>query len=288
MVRAVGDGGSSVVERPAVHSRRQILAGTAAWLAADRRAWAAAASHCSRELISDPNDPWSYRDRGDRCEGTFTHTIANSFDLLGLTHEALTFEIARQESLILGWPLLPRGIHLQARSTPWPTDDRSRRVYYQMDAIRPRTETQFVWKLDVLRHLKVRDDSLGLVGLTDLPVNGRNQQVYVPLGKPNSGTSGAGHYRATFIPSRQMVAVTMTVSKERPGGTRRGDPVPLKQKAFFPLQPFEVSLTLKEPGIYEVSLDEDLGTSAKKKDRHPDGGASPSELLTFLLLHGPP
>jgi len=235
-------------------------------------------------LISDPNDPWSYRDRGDRCEGTFTHTIANSFDLLGLTHEALTFEIARQESLILGWPLLPRGIHLQARSTPWPTDDRSRRVYYQMDAIRPRTETQFVWKLDVLRHLKVRDDSLGLVGLTDLPVNGRNQQVYVPLGKPGTGPSGAGRYRATFKPSRQMVAVTMTVSKE-PDGTRRGQP--LKQKAFFPLQPFDVSLTLDKPGIYEVRLDEDLGTPAKK-DRHPDGGTPPSELLTFFLLHGPP
>jgi hypothetical protein len=137
-----------------VWARRMLLVATASALgAAEARGQA---QPCDSRLIRATADPYSYRLRGDRCEGIYVQEVAGApLAVVSWTESFSTYGFAPRQPLLLEWAFAGGGnVRLRAQSL-------RRRLYYQMDALRPPASKSYQWPLDLLG---IAGDSQGRSG----------------------------------------------------------------------------------------------------------------------------
>jgi hypothetical protein len=114
-------------------------------------------THCDPDLSEPSNDPYGYHLRGarrDRCEGIYMRDVAaNPLLIASLTAWFEDFDPSAGADLTMEWRVPgDAGIHLRANTL-------KRRIYYQMDSLRPAGSVSYVWQPGLLSTLEL---SLGL------------------------------------------------------------------------------------------------------------------------------
>lgn len=235
----------------------------------------ASAGHCDPLLLSDSQNPLSYRERDGRCEGLYVEQVAGtSIVLASLTAQFPDFNPSRVEALSVSWPTIDAAsIRLRARGTRW-------RLHYRMDTVRPLSELQFRWPTEMLDALDVERQDIGVVGWVTTELGASERPVYLPLTIiSDAGTKPAdGSYRLVIVPSVPLQEIFVSIASADANGSPLAfvvDSEPL-QIGYYPAhRPLQIPLEgFTLPGLYYV----ELGAVLR-------GGGSST--FSFLVYHAP-
>ena len=233
------------------------------------------AGHCDPLLLSDSQNPLSYRERDGRCEGLYIEQVAGtSIVLVSLTARFHDFDPSSVEALSVSWPKFDAdSIRLRAKGTRW-------RLHYRMDAARPLSEPHFRWSTGILDALNVEREDIGVIGWATTELGGSELPVYLPLTiNSGAGTKPAdGGYRLVVVPSVPLQEIFVSIASADATGSPQAfivDSEPL-QYGYYPAhRALEVPLDgFSLPGLYYV----ELGAVLR-------GGGSST--LSFLVYHAP-
>lgn len=217
-----------------------------------------APAYCDAELLQRaPKSPTRYQVRGDRCEGIYAVQVSTvSLGLRSFVKGFGEFNPETQKTLELTWKA-PSGIVQDARIRALSLKSRT---YYRMDTARPAAEGAYVWPTDVLAGEKLGDADLGILAWIEMPgPEGKEREVYLPL-RAGSGESLDG-YEVTFVPSRKLKKVLMTVEQiDEKGKKVRGTSITGKEMGGeFPHFPKDEPTVLETgkigpPGYYRLQI----------------------------------
>jgi hypothetical protein len=187
----------------------------------------------------DPNlkppageSPFGYRQRGERCEGTYAREVAGTTLLVAsFTKEFEDFGAAIPALLKVAWnspvrnPVRVRGYSLRSQ------------LYYQMDTLRPPGIGSFSWPANVLAGLNVRKSDLGVVARVSMQVGDTEREVYLPV-RIGSSNSATGKYDLVLFSDQELSEVYVTLTELGPDGRpahvlRRNAPLAY---GFYPAQ----------------------------------------------------
>lgn len=203
---------------------------------------------CDPELKIRPDDPLGYRVRGDRCEGLFVEEVSGTIRVASLHFPRGDFQPRVGMSVRLAWSLPPSNqVQVQAVSL-------RPKVFFRMDAVRPGSQTSYLWPTDFAEAVRLKSADIGLLSWTNLPIGGRTQRVYSPVSvKDRSGESDV-----VLVPEAQLDELYYSLVKiDGQGGvdTSMISDRPLKL-GFYPAgQPVTIRLPALEPKrIYRLEI----------------------------------
>jgi hypothetical protein len=172
-------------------------AGLAAFVALGAGAIHGQSQACDPLLVPSSSDPYAYRLRGDRCEGTYAQQVAGTaLAIVSWTQSFAAYDLNRRQPLRLEWesPGNNLGVRLRAQSL-------RRRLYYQMDAVRQAGAKSYDWPLDVLAALAIPKEELALTAIAQAAAGQRERDVYLPLRIIQGGAlASLGGYQLVLLP----------------------------------------------------------------------------------------
>ena len=216
---------------------------------------------CDPGLPQPANDPYGYKQRGDRCEGQYIRQVAgsSSITVASFTRAFENYDLTSGKDLRLDWDTPPASqpVHLRGIGL-------RQRFYYRMDTVRPPTPTAYLWNTEVLTGLRVTTSELGLLAWVSMPVGTANQDVYLPL---KIGSAAPG-YRVTLSPGEEVGELWYGISPAGSDG-RIG-------KALFSNKPLEgyypagraITVPISNPGpagFYVVDISATLKPTGATK-----------------------
>ena len=216
---------------------------------------AAAQTRACDPLLTQPAaSPLGYRLRGDRCEGIYVQEVSGTpLVVASLTDGFAPFDLKTVQRLLLTWSApADAELHLRALGL-------RRKLYYRMDALRPRGESSYAWSAELLGALRIPQPDLGIVGWTRQRVGSFERDVYVPVRvSERDSVSTSSTYTLILLPavplSEVYVSLAPVESNGRPGRYIR-DEEPLKYNYYPSEQAIEIPIVKPPtPGIYYVLI----------------------------------
>ena len=171
---------------------------------------------CDPEVtkLVDPTNPTKYQPRGSRCEGVYDPERSGNppLALVSFTSRPGTFDPRREPNLFVRWAVLPNSTaHLRAYSL-------KSRTYYQMDAALEPGKLPFVWPLDVVHDVGLKQREIAVVAWTSYKVGPVVQQVYVPVvvASGSSSVPQGSSPRISLLPGRELNEIFLSVQSLDP------------------------------------------------------------------------
>ena len=233
-------------------------------------ACAAQTTPCDPRLPQSASDPYSYRLRGDRCEGTYIQEVAGApLSIVSWTESFEKYDLAAKRPLLIQWEIGGASDAVRLRSASL-----RRRMYYQMDAVRPTGSKSYTWPTDLLGALQIPKEELGITGTARIRVGQTDRDVYLPLRIAQDGKPAAsGSYHLTLLPGVELQEVFLTLSAVKGNQTtvvKDGEPLAY---GYYPAErPIEATVSPPPPaGIYRL----EIGAT------HKGGGVSSVELWFY-------
>jgi len=216
-----------------------------------------AQTHCDPALAQSTNHPYSYIQRGDRCEGVYIQAVGGTtLALLSFTASLGEIDIGSGRPLLLEWQAPPndRDVQLRAQSM-------QRRLFYRMDTrIRP-GGTRYRWPTDGLAVVKLARGDLGLVGFTRMTIGGVEQEVLLPLSATQSTATRPGSAAAYTLLLRPAVGLSELYVSVAPLGPndRAAHGIAPGRELGYGLYPADALIEVpidapRERGLYAVQL----------------------------------
>lgn len=209
---------------------------------------------CDPSLEAPATDPWGYRVRGDRCEGTFAQPVAGTpLIIASFTRRFATFDPDSTASLMLRWPVLDSGsVRLRAVTL-------RRRTYYRMDSEQPASAGEWEWPVTVLAGLGLEQPELGVIAWTRDMDGDTERDVLLPLGiDAGTAADSAADYALIALPQVELVEVYVSISRMDADGSviewlRDEDPLGY---GYYPAdRPIEIAIAPPaQDGLYRVQL----------------------------------
>ena len=225
-------------------------------------------SPCDPHLIGPQTDPYSYRMRGDRCEGVYIQEVAGApLSIVSWTAAFADYNLASRQPLRLEWDPVKGGDSIRLRAQAL-----RRRLYYRMDAQRSAGSKSYQWPSDLLAAVQIPRDEIGVVGWAEATVGNARREVYLPLHIAQGGRPAAtGEYHLVLLPGTELKEVYLTI--EGAAGEpvlKKGEPLGY---GYYPAErPVDVPVAApREAGIYRL----EIGAT------HRSGGASTAELWFY-------
>lgn len=134
-------------------------------------------NYCDPNLPRRAGDPYGYRLRNDRCEGTYIQKVAGmtGLQLVSFTGLYDDYDLDSGADLFINWPDLDSArVRLRAYGLKY-------RTYYRMDTEREPGDSLYRWPTNVLAVLNLTKKDIGVVGWIDSLVSGDTLKVYLPL-----------------------------------------------------------------------------------------------------------
>lgn len=224
---------------------------------------------CDPLLVPSTSDPYTYRLRGDRCEGTYAQQVAGTpLAIVSWTQSFPAYDLNRRQPLHLEWesPGNNLGVRLRAQSL-------RRRLYYQMDALRQAGIKFYDWPVDLLAALALPKEELAVTAIERATVGEAERDVYLPLRIGQGSAAGSpGGYQLVLLPGTELkeVFITLSETEGRKSVIRKAEPLGY---GFYPAErPIDVPVAPpRERGIYRL----EIGATLK------NGGASAAELWFY-------
>lgn len=209
---------------------------------------------CDPSLAPSSTDPWGYRVRGDRCEGTYAQPVAGTpLIVASFTERFDAFDPDSTTSLVLQWPALGSAdVRLRAIAL-------RRRFYYRMDADQPASAGFWEWPTDLLSALGLGRPELGVVAWTRQVAGDTERDVHLPLriGRA-AAAAGSGDYSLVVLPQVELTEVYVSVARMDENGRPvrwLRDEQPLGYGYYPADRPIEISVARPdEPGLYRVQI----------------------------------
>jgi hypothetical protein len=173
---------------------------------------------------------------------------------------------ASRASLVLEWQT-PQNedVHLRAKSL-------RRKLYYQMDTLRPAGVTSYSWPPGMLGTLGLGKNELGVKAWISLRRENTSQRVYLPLRiRQQAPASGSGTYQILLVPGAELAELYLSLAPGESNG-RLGQFLSSRQPLRYGFYPADRSITItvpkpKAPGIYYLEIGATLragGSSSTK------------------------
>lgn len=222
---------------------------------------------CDPRLLHSSSNPYSYRLRGDRCEGTYIQEVAGApLSIASWTASFAGYDLASKRPLQVEWDVAAGAGAVKLRS-----DCLRRRTYYQMDAVRPAASKSYSWPTDLLAALQIPKEELGITGAAPMRVGSADRDVYLPLriaqdAKPAPSAS----YRLALLPGVELQEVFLTLyaaKGDQMTAVKNGEPLgygyyPAERPIETTVSPpaaagiyrLEIGATLKSGGVSSIEL----------------------------------
>lgn len=171
---------------------------------------------CDPGLHGSAADPFAYKVRGDRCEGTYVQDLESALlRVVSFTGSYEAFKSSDSEALSLEWQALDGPlIRLRAQSL-------QSRLYYRMDTKQPARPGSYVWATTLLGALKIESSDLGVLGWRRETVGTRERDVYLPVHiRQRSAAKPVTAYRLAVIPGRELAEMYISIWRVSPDGAR--------------------------------------------------------------------
>lgn len=215
----------------------------------------AAAQGCDPYLKSPAEDPYKYRQRGDRCEGIYIREVGSSVLFLASFTEIFEpFDASTLKELQVTWTAPAQtGIHLRAHAL-------RHSLYYRMDTDRPPRGGQYAWPTDLLAALKLAKKDIGVVGWMTHSMGREQRDVYIPLRiqQHSEALQSPSKYQVILVPGVELAEIFVTLAPVDANGrlgTPLQDGIPLGY-GYYPAErsiPIELSKP-EAPGIYALEF----------------------------------
>jgi hypothetical protein len=211
-----------------------------------------AATVCDTSLVQPATNPLGYRLRGDRCEGVYVQQVSGApLTVVSWTQSFADYDLSSKRSLRITWQMAHGApIRLRAQGL-------RRRLYYRMDAAGDPNSKSFNWPADVLSGLQIPRHDVGIVGTTEVDVEGSRRQVYVPLRVGQDTSSSLGDsYSLTLLPGTELKELFVTLTGPSGKMARKlkdGGPVGY---GYYPAErPVEIPIAgMKVSGFYHLEI----------------------------------
>lgn len=227
-------------------------------------------SQCDPNLPRNSNDPYGYRDRGNRCEGLYIREVSGStLPVVSFTAAFENYDLDSDQPLRVTWQTpAPRqfSMHLQAQGI-WP------RLYYRMDTSRPADSTSYTWSTNLLAALNISKDKLGILGWYRRKLGKDTCKVHVPLRlTQRQRAAPSDTYQLVLLPGRELQNVYLSLAPVNNNGTRGrfvySDSL-LDARPYLPESTIFIPIRftdLKAPGIYYLRIGATLVSGGVKAE----------------------
>ena len=230
----------------------------------------AQSSPCDPHLLQPTQNPYSYRLRGDRCEGIYIQEVSGAPLLIASWTVAFSdYDLASDQPIVLEWGAFSNDgmVHLRAQAL-------RRRLYYRMDALRPPSSKSYTWPFDLVSALRISKPELGITGITRGAIEGVERDVYLPL-RVSQGAkpAGVGRYQLVLLPGVELKELFLTLTAltgDKPTVVKDGEAVGY---GYYPAErPIEIPISVMQGrGFYHLEIGATLRSS----------GASATELWFY-------
>jgi hypothetical protein len=215
---------------------------------------------CDPSLEQPNENPYGYRQRGDRCEGQYIKQVASTTLLVASFTEAFgDYDHSANKDLVVEWNALGnRQIRLRAHGL-------KRRLYYRMDTVRSSESQTFNWPVGLLAALAIPRQDIGVVGWTRYSVGEIEKEVYLPLRiSQKKDKNRLGSYTVVLLPGAELSEVYVslaTVGKDGHPETFLRDGIALGNNYYPADRPIDIPISdLKAPGLYYLEIGATLKT----------------------------
>ena len=233
-------------------------------------------SPCDSSLSQPSNDPYAYRQRGDRCEGVYIQAVASpSLRVVSWTETFEDFDAAAGTDLRLEWSAPPGAgpVHLRANAL-------RRHLYYRFDAIRPESSTSYTWPAAMLRGLALAKPELGIVAWVTQPVGSGTRDIHLPVRlTQRASAQPAGRYQLVLVPGAELVDIFLSLAPVNPDG-QAGAFIQRDRRLERGFYPAERGIAIPiagpaRPGVYYLQISATLRAGGSASSRlwfyHPGG-----------------
>jgi hypothetical protein len=213
-----------------------------------------AQSNCDSSLIQMSSGPLGYRDRGDRCEGTYIKQVGSTTLLVASFTEFFEqYDVKSGKSLQIEWDNLANktGVHIRAQGV-------KQKLYYRMDSFRPAATTSYTWSTNILASLNILQKDIGVIGTTRHSVGQVQRDIYLPLRIRQADTTRRGTYNLALLPGVELSELYVSIAPVGPDGNPQKF-IRDSEKLGYGYYPAEriihVPISgLSSPGIYYMEI----------------------------------
>jgi hypothetical protein len=220
---------------------------------------------CDSQILDNSGDAYSYRFRGNRCEGTYeqpTASVSEDLSIISFSCPSPSLAIASSDPLVT-WPKVPDSpVSIRIETLP------QIRLRYRLDAAANGSTNQFSWSGDTWRALSIDPTELGIV-ITGTPKVGASEfpgtLLEARLGTGQNTPQCSAGPVFEIRTAQPLSSVKLCARPLAPDGTVTGNPVCQNPAGpFLPSKSISIRLgVLKSPtNLLQVSLE---GNSPGKK-----------------------
>ncbi len=163
-------------------------------------------NYCAKGIPLDFDDEFGYRPRGDRCEGLYNLPVGGAARIAieSLTQHLSLGDLDNRSHILLRWRVpTPTPVRLTAVSE-------RPRIRYRMDVLLPASASEFRWSTEVVGHIGLEGDDIGLVGTARIRIAGIARDVYVPV-TAGPGIISDGSIEIVFVADVDLAALELTI-----------------------------------------------------------------------------
>ena len=214
-----------------------------------------AQSNCDPSLIKMSTGPLGYRERGDRCEGTYIKEVGSTtLFVASFTELFEQYDAKSGKPLQIEWDKLENntGVRIRAQGV-------KQKLYYRMDSFRPAANTSYSWSTDMLASLNILKKDIGVIGTTRHSVGEVQRDVYLPLRiTQQSNATRSGTYNLVLLPGVELSEIDISIAPVGPDG-RPQKFIRDSEKLGYGYYPaeriIEIPISgLTSPGIYFMEI----------------------------------
>jgi hypothetical protein len=209
---------------------------------------------CDPDLVTNSEQPYSYRLRGDRCEGIYVEKVASTTLLVASYTESFEDDNSALNNVLnIKWPAVAADtVHLRANIL-------QRKLYYRMDTVRPAGDGSYHWPTDLLKALDIQRHDIGLVGWTEREFGADIRRVYIPIRvRPQGEPWQRGTHELVVIPGREIEELYLSIAQLDVHGslvTSILDGEPLRYGYYPAERPVVIPIRgLEDAGLWAIEI----------------------------------
>jgi hypothetical protein len=214
-----------------------------------------AQNRCDPTLPQIPNNPLSYHDLGDRCEGIYVEQVGGTtLRIVSLTEFFDDYNLQSGKPLYVKWDKPPGNnvTRLRAQSI-------KQHLYYRMDTYCLHDSISFKWPSGILASLNILKNDIAVAASTKYLIGKTERDIYLPVRiSQETKATDKSNYNLVLLPGEELTEVFISLAKIGKDG--RQEPfIKDGEKLGYGYYPadrsIEIPITgLKDIGTYYIQI----------------------------------
>lgn len=169
-----------------------------------------AQNRCDPSLPQIPNNPLSYHDIGDRCEGIYIEQVGGTtLRIVSLIDFFDNYDLKSGKPIYINWDKPPGNsvIRLRAQGI-------KRKLYYRMDTYCSHDSASFKWSSNILASLNILKNDIGVAASTRYLIGKTEHDVYLPVRiSQETKADDKNNLNLVLLPGEELGEVFISTAK---------------------------------------------------------------------------